>query len=250
MNFVDIQWTRRQFAGLTTAAAGLLALGGCDEDSSPQTISGRGGQPVYALPDLTWDYGALQPYISGEINELHHAKHHAAYVEGANAALEQLHDARTKDDFAAIMLLEKDLAFNLGGHVNHSIWWKNLSPDGGGKPEGPVAAAIDHDFGSFDQFRDQFAAAANAVQGSGWVWLSYDTLGHKLFTFQMYDQQSNVPLGTLPLLGLDVFEHAYYLQYRSMRTDYIAAFWNVVNWPDVQSRFESAVSQSAGLIFP
>lgn len=102
----------------------------------------------------------------------------------------------------------------------------------------------------FDKFRDQFSAVANGVQGSGWAWLGYDTLGKKLLTFQMYDQQSNVPFGTIPLLGLDVFEHAYYLQYKNVKADYIKAFWNVVNWPDVQARFAAAVSKTPGLIFP
>ena len=250
MKSIDAHLSRRQFVGLTTAAAGLLTIGACAENSSPQELSGRGGQPVYTLPDLDWDYGALEPHISGEINELHHAKHHATYVNGANTALKQLDDARYNNDYAAIVLHENDLAFNLGGHINHSIWWKNLSPDGGGTPAGPLAAAIDEHFGSFTLFRDQFAAAANAVQGSGWAWLGYDTLGRKLLTFQMYDQQSNVPLGIIPLLGLDVFEHAYYLQYKNVRADYVAAFWNVVNWPDVQRRFDLAVSRSSGLIFP
>ena len=134
--------------------------------------------------------------------------------------------------------------------MNHSIWWKNLSPNGGDKPQGDLAAAIDQQFGSFDKFRDQFSAAANGVQGSGWAWLGYDTLGKKLLTFQMYDQQANVPFGTIPLLGLDVFEHAYYLQYKNVKTDYIKAFWNVVNWADVQARFSAALSKTAGLIFP
>ncbi|WP_237111281.1 superoxide dismutase [Mycobacteroides abscessus] len=164
--------------------------------------------------------------------------------------LEQLAQAREKGDNAAIVQLEKNLAFNLGGHANHSIWWKNLSPHGGDKPDGELGGAIDEQFGGFDTFRDQFSAAANGVQGSGWAWLGYDTLGKKLLTFQMYDQQSNVPFGTIPLLGLDVFEHAYYLQYKNVKADYIKAFWNVVNWPDVQARFAAAVSKTPGLIFP
>ncbi|TDZ43578.1 Superoxide dismutase [Mycobacteroides franklinii] len=171
-------------------------------------------------------------------------------MKGANEAAEQLAQAREKGDNAAIVLLEKNLAFNLGGHANHSIWWKNLSPDGGDKPQGELASALDQQFGGFDKFRDQFSAAASAVQGSGWAWLGYDTLGKRLLTFQMYDQQSNVPFGTVPLLGLDVFEHAYYLQYKNVKADYIKAFWNVVNWPDVQARFAAAVSKTPGLIFP
>ena len=183
----------------------------------------------YTLPDLSYDYGALEPHISGQINELHHAKHHAAYVAGANAALDQLAEARAKSDHSAIFLHEKNLAFHLGGHVNHSIWWHNLSPDGGDKPTGELAAAIDDGFGSFDGFRAQFTAAANGLQGSGWAVLGYDPLGGKLLTFQLYDQQANVPLGIIPLLQVDMWEHAYYLQYRNVKADYVKAFWNVVN---------------------
>lgn len=117
-------------------------------------------------------------------------------------------------------------------------------------PKASSAAPSTNTSGGFDKFRDQFSAAANGVQGSGWAWLGYDTLGKKLLTFQMYDQQSNVPFGTIPLLGLDVFEHAYYLQYKNVKADYIKAFWNVVNWPDVQARFAAAVSKTPGLIFP
>ncbi len=196
----------------------------------------------YTLPDLPWDYSALEPHISGEINQLHHDKHHAAYVAGANAALEKLAAARESGDHAAIFLNEKNLAFHLGGHVNHSIWWQNLSPDGGDKPEGDLAAAIDDQFGSFDQFRAQFTAAANGLQGSGWAVLGYDTLGKKLLTFQLYDQQANVPLGIIPLLQVDMWEHAFYLQYKNVKADYVKAFWNVVNWPDVQRRYTNAVS--------
>jgi superoxide dismutase, Fe-Mn family len=203
----------------------------------------------YTLPDLPYDYGALEPHISGQINELHHSKHHATYVKGANTALEQLAAAREKGDHASIFLHEKNLAFNLGGHVNHSIWWKNLSPDGGDKPTGELAAALDDAFGSFDQFQAQFSAAANGLQGSGWAVLGYDTLGSNLLTFQLYDQQANVPLGIIPVLQVDMWEHAYYLQYKNVKADYVKAFWNVVNWSDAQDRFAAATGKTKGLIF-
>jgi len=203
----------------------------------------------YTLPDLDYDYSALEPHISGQINELHHSKHHAAYVAGANAALEKLAAARESGDHGAIFLNEKNLAFHLGGHVNHSIWWKNLSPNGGDKPVGELAAAIDDQFGSFDKFRGQFTAAANGLQGSGWAVLGYDQLGQKLLTFQLYDQQANVPLGVIPLLQVDMWEHAFYLQYKNVKADYVKAFWNVVNWADVQERFARATSQAKGLVF-
>jgi Fe-Mn family superoxide dismutase len=203
----------------------------------------------YTLPDLPYDYGALEPHISGQINELHHSKHHATYVKGANTALENLAEAREKGDHSAIFLYEKNLGFNLGGHVNHSIWWKNLSPDGGDKPTGELAAALDDAFGSFDKFQAQFAAAANGLQGSGWAVLGYDSLGQNVLTFQLYDQQANVPLGIIPLLQVDMWEHAYYLQYKNVKADYVKAFWNVVNWADVQDRFAAATSKTSGLIF-
>jgi superoxide dismutase, Fe-Mn family len=203
----------------------------------------------YTLPDLDWDYAALEPHISGQINEIHHNKHHATYVKGLNDAVAKLDEARANGDHSAIFLNEKNLAFHLGGHVNHSIWWKNLSPDGGDKPTGDLAAAIDEQFGSFDKFQSQFSAAANGLQGSGWAVLGYDSLGGRLLTFQLYDQQANVPLGIIPLLQVDMWEHAFYLQYKNVKADYVKAFWNVVNWADVQARYAAATSKTNGLIF-
>ena len=202
----------------------------------------------YTLPELDYDYAALEPHISARIMELHHSKHHATYVKGANTALEKLAAAREAGDFGSVNQLSKDLAFNLGGHTNHSIFWKNLSPEGGDKPTGELAAAIDDAFGSFDKFRAQFTAAANGLQGSGWAVLGYDSLGKKLLTFQLYDQQANVPLGIIPLLQVDMWEHAFYLQYKNVKGDFAKAFWNIVNWADVQSRYAAATSRTKGLI--
>jgi Fe-Mn family superoxide dismutase len=136
----------------------------------------------------------------------------------------------------------------LAGHVNHSLWWKNLSPNGGDKPTGELAAAIDDAFGSFDKFRGQFTSAATTVQGSGWAALGWDSLGQKLLVFQVYDHQTNFPLGIVPLLVLDMWEHAFYLQYKNVKADFAKAFWNVVNWEDVQSRYAAATSKAKGLI--
>ncbi len=197
----------------------------------------------YTLPDLPYDYAALEPHISGKIMELHHDKHHQAYVTGANTALSKLADARDAGDMAAVNLHEKNLAFNLGGHVNHSVFWKNLSPEGG-EPTGDLSSALDDQFGGLEKFKAQFTAVAAGVQGSGWGVLAYDTLGSKLITVQLYDQQGNLPLGLVPLLMLDVWEHAYYLDYLNVRADYITAFWNIVNWEDVASRL--ATAQKAG----
>ena len=201
----------------------------------------------YTLPDLSYDYGALDPHIAGEIMELHHSKHHAAYVAGANTALEKMAAARESGDFGAIAGLEKALAFNLGGHTNHSIFWTNLSPEGGDKPTGDLAAAIDEHFGSFDGFQAHFTNNAMTIMGSGWSILAWDTIGKKLIIVQLYDQQGNVPVGLIPLLMLDMWEHAFYLQYKNVKADYVKAWWNVVDWANVQQRFITATA-TQGLI--
>lgn len=203
---------------------------------------------VYTLPDLDYDYGALEPHISGEIMQLHHSKHHQAYVTGANTALEKLAEARENGTYAAITKLEKDLAFHLGGHMNHSVFWKNLSPHGGGEPDGELAAAISDFFGSFAAFRQQFTEVANGIQGSGWAMLVWDPLGGRLNINQLYDQQANLPAAQIPLLQLDMWEHAFYLQYRNVKAEYVSAWWNVVNWADVAARLDRARTQTAGLI--
>jgi Fe-Mn family superoxide dismutase len=194
----------------------------------------------YMLPDLPYDYGALAPHIAGEIMELHHSKHHQTYVNAANDVLDKLAAARDTGDYGAIVGLEKTLAFNLGGHVNHSIFWNNLSPDGGDKPTGELAAALDEHFGSFDAFRAHFTAAATTIQGSGWAVLGWDTLGRRLLVHQLYDQQANLPAGQIPLVMLDMWEHAFYLQYRNVKPDYVTAWWNVVDWADAADRFAKA----------
>jgi Fe-Mn family superoxide dismutase len=196
--------------------------------------------PVYSLPELPYDYGALEPHYSAEVLELHHDKHHAAYVAGANTALEKLDQARSSDDFGTINQLQKNLAFNLSGHVLHSMFWENLSPDGGGKPEGELAAAVDEGFGSFEGLKSQLTQSALNVQGSGWGALTWEPLGQRLIVEQVYDHQSNVGQGAPPLLVLDMWEHAYYLQYKNVKADWVKAFWEIVNWPDVASRFERA----------
>ena len=203
---------------------------------------------VYTLPDLDYDYGALAPHIAPEIMELHHSKHHAAYVAGANAALDQLAEARATGNFGAINKLEKDLAFHLGGHINHSVFWKNMSPDGGGEPDGAVATALEEYFGGFEAFKKHFSANANAIQGSGWSVLVWDTLGQRLNINQLFDQQGNLPVGQLPILQLDMWEHAFYLQYRNVKADYVTAWWNVVNWSDVAARLTRAQEAAVGLI--
>ena len=196
--------------------------------------------PTYTLPELTYDFGALEPHISGKIMELHHGKHHAAYVTGANQTLERLEEARAKNDFGALPALERALAFHVSGHALHSIFWTNLAPKGGGRPSGQIAATIDRDFGSFDAFRGQLTQAAATVMGSGWAALAWEPLGRKLVVQQIYDHQSNVTQGGSPLLVLDAWEHAYYLQYQNRKTEFFEAVWNLWNWMDVERRFEAA----------
>ena len=202
----------------------------------------------YTLPDLSYDYGALEPNISGKIMELHHDKHHLAYVNGANLALEALEEAREKNDLTWVNKLQKDLAFNLAGHVNHTVFWKNMSPEGGDKPTGELAAAIDEFFGSFDGFRAHFTAASLGIQGSGWAILAWDILGSKLIIEQLYDHQGNLAAGSIPLLMLDMWEHAFYLDYQNVKGEYVKAFWNIISWPDIEARFTAARDKTEGLL--
>jgi Fe-Mn family superoxide dismutase len=195
---------------------------------------------VYSLPELPYDYKALEPNYSSEILELHHDKHHNAYVSGANKTLEQLEEARKKKDFATINQLEKNLAFNLSGHILHSIFWKNMSPEGGGTPRGDLGAAVEQSFGSFDALKEQMSQAATGVQGSGWATLAWEPVSKRLVVEQVYDHQGNIGNGTVPLLALDMWEHAFYLQYKNVKAKWVEAFWDLVNWEDVARRHQKA----------
>jgi Fe-Mn family superoxide dismutase len=194
----------------------------------------------YVLPDLPYDYGALEPHLSGRIMELHHDKHHRAYVDTANECIEKLFDMRRKSDFDSIAALEQKLAFNVSGHVLHSIFWQNLAPGAGGKPQGALAKAIERDFGGFEPFKQQLVHAAATIMGSGWAALVWDPVIRRLGTTQIHDHQSEVTQGSLPLLALDAWEHAYYLQYQTDKKRYFEAIWNLWNWNDVAQRFEAA----------
>ncbi|ORA84031.1 superoxide dismutase [Mycobacterium malmoense] len=196
--------------------------------------------PAYHLPDLTYDYGALEPAISGEIMQLHHSAHHAAYVKGANSTVEQLADARAEGTLGQLPGLERALAFNLAGHALHSIFWTNLAPDGGDRPEGELAAAIDEFFGGFDAFRAELTGATATVQGSGWGALAWDPIGRRLVVHQIHDHHISVAITSTPLLVFDAWEHAFYLQYRNVKADYVDQLWSLVNWADVSARFDAA----------
>ncbi len=198
------------------------------------------GEVMYTLPDLAYDPAALEPHISAAIVALHHGKHHAAYVNGANTALEKLAAAREANQWDAVVGLEKSLAFNLSGHVLHTLYWANLSPNGGGEPTGALAEAIGKDFGSFASFKSHLSQAVTLVQGSGWGMLTYEPLGKRLVVEQVEVHHESTVMGGVPLLAIDAWEHAYYLQYENRRADYVTAIWNIINWADVSARYQQA----------
>lgn len=200
---------------------------------------------AYELPQLPYAYDALEPHIDKETMNIHHTKHHNAYVTNLNNALAGHDDLLSKSVEELIANLDAvpesartAVRNNGGGHANHSLFWELLSADGGGNPSGALAEAIDAKFGSFDTFKEEFAKAATTRFGSGWAWLSLKN--GELELTSTPNQDSPIMEGNTPLLGLDVWEHAYYLNYQNRRPDYIAAFWNVVNWAEVSKRFESA----------
>ena len=171
--------------------------------------------------------------------ELHHDKHHAAYVKGANTALEKLAELRGKGDFTTISMLEKNLAFNVSGHVLHSVFWTNLSPTGGGDPSGELASAIEDTFGGVPLFRQQMNEAAATIQGSGWALASWEPVAGRIQIQQVHDHQGNHGQGTVPLLAIDAWEHAYYLQYLNEKAKFFDVIWKIVNWDDVARRFKA-----------
>ena len=199
----------------------------------------------YSLPELGYPTDALEPHVQKQIIELHHGKHHAAYVTNANAMLEKLEEARTKGDFGTIPHLERALAFNVAGHVLHSIFWKNMKKGGGGTPTGELAAQIDRDFGSFESFKKQLNAAASTVFGSGWGAVVWEPVLGKLVITQIYDHQSNFTVGGTPVMVVDAWEHAWYLQYQNRKAEFFDALWNVWNWDDVSARVAHAKKTDA-----
>jgi Fe-Mn family superoxide dismutase len=199
--------------------------------------------PTFELPPLPYDLDALEPFISAEIMTLHYTKHHQAYVNNLNNALKQFAEASAKQDLAAMTALLSAIKFNGGGHANHSIFWTNLSPKnklGGIPPEGILAEKINTEFGSLQHLIDLMSAKAVALQGSGWVWLGLDKPTSQLTLTACDNQDPLSTKGLIPLLGIDVWEHAYYLQYKNVRADYVKAIWNIVNWKNVAERFEKA----------
>uniref|UniRef100_W5NH46 Superoxide dismutase n=2 Tax=Lepisosteus oculatus TaxID=7918 RepID=W5NH46_LEPOC len=195
----------------------------------------------HTLPDLPYDYGALEPHISAEIMQVHHSKHHATYVNNLNVAEEKYQEALAKGDVTSQIALQPALKFNGGGHINHSIFWTNLSSNSRGEPQGELLEAIKRDFGSFEKMKEKMSAACVAVQGSGWGWLGFERESGRLRVAACANQDPlQATTGLIPLLGIDVWEHAYYLQYKNVRPDYVKAIWNVVNWENVSERLRAA----------
>jgi len=195
----------------------------------------------HSLPDLKYDFNALEPYISAEIMQLHYTKHHQTYVNNLNVAEEKIAEAMAKEDVQSIIKLQPALKFNGGGHINHSIFWQNLSPNGGGEPTGDLMDSIKENFGSFDKMKKELVASTVAVQGSGWGWLGYNPVSGRLRVATCPNQDPlEASTGLIPLFGIDVWEHAYYLQYKNVRPDYVSAIFNVANWSDVGERLAAA----------
>ncbi len=198
--------------------------------------------PKYELPSLPYNYNALEPVISEQIMTLHHQKHHQAYVTGSNAALERLEKARRGENPENIRGILRDFSFNLSGHKLHSVFWPNMAPPGkgGGSAGGSIGDQINKDFGGFDNFKKQFSDAAKNVEGAGWAILTYDAESDALLIYQVEKQNFMHPPNLPLLLTLDVWEHAYYLQYLNDRGKYVDAWWGVANWADADKRFEKA----------
>ncbi|CAN6634080.1 superoxide dismutase [Mn], mitochondrial [Trichomonascus vanleenenianus] len=196
-----------------------------------------------SLPDLDWDFAALEPHISGQINELHYTKHHQTYVNGYNTAIEKLAEAKHKNDVRAQIELLPLINFHGGGHINHSLFWKNLAPpsQGGGEPpasDSALGKAIKEDFGSLEKLIDNMNAKLAGVQGSGWAWIVKNKENGALETITKPNQDP-VTGPFIPIVGIDAWEHAYYLQYKNVKADYFKAIWNVVNWKEAERRFSA-----------
>ncbi|REK59520.1 MAG: superoxide dismutase [Thermobacillus sp.] len=204
---------------------------------------------AHQLPPLPYPTNALEPHIDATTMEIHHGRHHNTYVTNLNAALESAPELQSKSVEELISNLNAvpesirtAVRNNGGGHANHSLFWTILSPNGGGAPTGALAAAIDSELGGFEKFKEDFTKAATTRFGSGWAWLAVSPEG-KLKVYSLPNQDSPLMEGDTPILGLDVWEHAYYLKYQNKRPDYIAAFWNIVNWDEVGKRYEAAVKK-------
>jgi len=231
---------------MLSVTAGRTLLTGARRAPAAAVASVHGGsvRGKATLPDLPYDYGALEPVISADIMQLHHSKHHQTYVNNYNVAQEKLAEAVAKDDAGSIIGLHGALKFNGGGHINHSIFWQNLCPEkDSGEPSGPLLEAINRDFGSIEAMQEKLSASTIAVQGSGWGWLGYNKAAGKLAIATCPNQDPlEATTGLVPLFGIDVWEHAYYLQYKNVRPDYVKAIHKLTNWKDVSARYQAAAN--------
>ena len=199
----------------------------------------------YQIPALPYDYSALEPVISAEIMELHYTKHHQGYVNNLNIALEKYHEAEAKKDVAAMIALQAAIKFNGGGHINHSIFWTLLTPVQTGASEAPcgeLATLIQRDFGGLEILKEKFNAATVAIQGSGWGWVGYNKNLKRLEMVTTANQDPLSAQGLIPIFGVDVWEHAYYLQYKNLRADYVKAIWKLFHWKRIEDRLMQAIS--------
>lgn len=230
-------------AVLTALGAGMAATGLVAGARAADAVGGSGAvdsDGKYTLPPLPYAYDALEPHIDEATMRLHHDKHHLGYVNGLNGALAQLAKAREAGDYAAVTALSRDLAFHASGHLLHTVFWNNLCPAAqSGAPSSWLSLQLERSFGSVDAFRAQFTAAANKVEGSGWGLLVYEPLAQRLLVMQAEKHQNLTAWGVVPLLVIDVWEHAYYLKYQNNRGEYVNSFWNVVNWADVETRLRA-----------
>jgi Superoxide dismutase len=197
----------------------------------------------YVLPKLPYEKNALEPHIDAQTMDLHHSKHHAAYVAGLNKALKELRAARESGDLALVKHWSREVSFHGSGHMNHTLFWRMMAPPnkgGGGQAQGTLLEAINRDFGSWDKFLSHFKAAANQVEGGGWAWLVFDPMSRRLAVIQEEKQQDMMLTGARPIIGVDVWEHAYYLKYQNRRSEYVEAFLRVANWAYAQELFDQA----------
>ncbi|APQ72621.1 superoxide dismutase [Clostridium botulinum] len=196
---------------------------------------------AHTLPNLNYDYNALEPHYDEQTLKIHHDIHHKAYVDGLNKAEQKLQEARESGDFALIKHWEKEIAFHGSGHILHTLFWENMAPNGNLNPEGSAIERIKQDFGDYEKFKKQFTEAAIAVEGSGWTILAWNPMFQKLVILQAEKHQNLTQWGVVPLLILDLWEHAYYLKYQNRRAEFINAWWNIVNWDIVNTRYDNAI---------
>lgn len=241
--------SRRNFLVLLGVTTGGVALGTFPAAAQPQSGEPQNeSEDTFELPPLPYDYNALEPYIDAETMQFHHDKHHASYTRKLNAAIAKYPTLQTMSAEELLRNISsvpedirKTVRQNGGGYVNHKMYWEIMSPDGGGEPTGALATAIDDIFGSFDGFKEKFNEAGRQRFGSGWAWLVRNREG-KLEVMSTPNQDSPLMQGLVPIMGNDVWEHAYYLTYRNSRGEYLEQWWNVVNWEEIGKRFEQAIA--------